>query len=310
VRTDMTTTLAGSAGCQQTIHRLHGKLINATSYIYSMKWLAAPLLGLLAIALISGCTSSTYSQTTAQDSSRQSPSDRTDAASTICTPDWNCTTATDCIGIGTMGFKSRICFDQNECPSTTELSVTPPVTTLTFDDGTTYAITVATLCPQDSEACARLRERGHARFTVEQCVPPEARLGQLVRIGDLTYNLTAIELFKYVGGAYFGLEPDGVFLVLTLTAQNDGKSAQYITATDFEVVDSQGRRYDADTSASIYMSQMGYDAFVFDKLNPGLKTRGSIAFDIPADDTGLRLKISDGLMGSSRYVTIGNVADL
>lgn len=147
--------------------------------------------------------------------------------------------------------------------------------------------------PAESQAC---------QFT--------ASIGDAVDVDNLKYTVVSATSLPFVGNGMLMEEADGIFILLTLSIENTGKDSEYLNVANFELNDYQGRSYDPDTGASIYLNTMGYDALIFDNLGPGLKTEGSLVFDVPADDKGLVLEISGGLFSGSTAVSIGDVGGL
>lgn|ERR1017187_4733797 len=77
---------------------------------------------------------------------------------------------------------------------------------------------------------------------------------------------------SFGGAAEF---PDGIFVVVDITAQNNDKSSS--TLPPFHLLDTDGRKYDATSK------MMGEGRFLgaLEDLNPGVSKRGLVAFDVP-----------------------------
>jgi hypothetical protein len=60
------------------------------------------------------------------------------------------------------------------------------------------------------------------------------------------------------------------------------------------VYDSTGRKYDADSSADIYIgSDDGANSVWLESINPGNTVQGQIAFDLPAGVTAVKAELHD-----------------
>lgn len=225
----------------------------------NMKMGTLPILGILAIVLIAGCTQ------TGQITSDSSPSQPSGEQIPVCTPNWQCGDWSSC---SPNGRQIRTCTDINNCGSNT------------------------------------------GKPTTIQSCEYKYGIGDAVTIGNLQYNVTDAFTSPLVGSGLWAEFPKGSYVVIIVEIENVGKESEFISSGVFSLTDSQDRKYDVD-SASFYLSYMGFNVILFDNLGPGLTTRGSILFDVPKDDTGLRLKITGGWLSSTKeYIEIGDVADL
>ena len=114
---------------------------------------------------------------------------------------------------------------------------------------------------------------------------------------------TAYEIGEYILGTFYGEKADGIFLILDVTIENVGKESKYLWGTNIKIIDDQGRRYDHDTTAEIYL---GDEAFTFEQMQPCLPKRGKIVFDVPKNLKGM-IEISSDDMWSNekKYVSWG-----
>jgi len=136
-------------------------------------------------------------------------------------------------------------------------------------------------------------------------------LGEKVTIEDMEYTVgEEVFVLPVIGSDYIQKEADGTFIILSVAIKNNGKNEVFLTSNSFKIKDSQGRKYNADTGASMYLGTMGFNGLVFKTLGPGLSTNGDIVFDVPADDTELVLEITgEGLFAGTKSVKIGDVSD-
>ena len=78
------------------------------------------------------------------------------------------------------------------------------------------------------------------------------------------------------------------------------------------LIDSRLRTYDVDTSVLDVIVDLGFKPLYYDHLGPGLEFGESryIVFDIPENDTGLKLGIAENSFSEAKeYITIGDVPD-
>ncbi|MFH1972096.1 MAG: DUF4352 domain-containing protein [archaeon] len=116
-------------------------------------------------------------------------------------------------------------------------------------------------------------------------------LGDEVIIDDISYTLHSKTESSTAGdSSYYGFvgeEADGIFYIFDMTIENVGKETKTFWGENIKIEDSQGRTYDHDSMAEIWVD----DSFQYAQLQPGLPKRGKIVFDIPAGLEG-NIKIS------------------
>ena len=82
-------------------------------------------------------------------------------------------------------------------------------------------------------------------------------------------------------------------LVVDLDISNDGKAPATLSGRTFQIVDSEGRRFDAvgyDSDVSLCVSETRQsDVSEYTSVNPGSKVTETLVFFVPADATGLAL---------------------
>lgn len=117
-------------------------------------------------------------------------------------------------------------------------------------------------------------------------------VGDTFVVGDsrqqIEYTVTAARLFEDLGDQYLNTEPDGYFLVVELRMTNQTDESFSISTNSFSVSDSQGRRFDPDSGAGMYIDtdpRIESEGILFKQLNPGLTTQGALVFDVSPNDT-------------------------
>jgi len=164
-----------------------------------------------------------------------------------CNTDWSCSSWSEC---GASGIQTRICTDSNDC-------------------GTNSGK------PSETQTCTY-----------------QYRLGDRVVVDDIAYTIhsktesnQAGESYDYIG--FMGETADGIFYIFDITVENVGKESKTFWGSNIKIYDNQGRTFDHDTTAEIYLD----DSFSYDQLQPGLPKRGKIVFDVPEGLEG-KLEIS------------------
>ncbi len=133
-------------------------------------------------------------------------------------------------------------------------------------------------------------------------------LGEPVQIGSFEYTINSYYTTSAIGqdlmGTFMGETADGIFLVVDVTIENTGTQSVTLWDSMIKVVDVQGRTYDHDMNAEIYLSMSNKKAFTFEQLQPGLPKQGYLVFDIPADLKGGFEVSSNSLLSSEKkYIT-------
>jgi hypothetical protein len=131
-----------------------------------------------------------------------------------------------------------------------------------------------------------------------------ARIGESAVDGDFTFVVTAVEDGPaIIGDADFSAEPRGKFVLVTMTATNNGDSPRSLLGDNQFMIDTEGRRASADTAASD--SLPGNAQSVFEEINAGSRVTSIVVFDIPADATPAGLELHDSASSSGVTVALG-----
>jgi len=121
------------------------------------------------------------------------------------------------------------------------------------------------------------------------------KFGDTVIVDDVAYIIHSKtennQIGKYIGygdyGSFYGETADGIFYIFDITIENVGKESTNFWGSNVKIYDNQGRIFDHDTRAEIYLD----DSFSYDQLQPGLPKRGKMVFDVPKGLFG-KLEIS------------------
>ena len=180
--------------------------------------------------------------------------------SQTCNPKWECSSWTECSKTET---QTRTCVDSNNC-------------------GTNSGK------PKTSQSCNY-----------------EFGIGDTIVVDDVAYTLNSKTESKQVGEYYeylgfMGEEADGIFYIFDFTIENVGDESQTFWGTNIKIYDNQGRTFDHDSMAEIYLD----DSFSYDQLQPGLPKRGKIIFDVPENLEGkIEISSTDWLSDEVEYIS-------
>lgn len=133
-----------------------------------------------------------------------------------------------------------------------------------------------------------------------QKIPQAYKLGDRVLVGDFAYtvhNYTVTnEIGTYIMGDFMGEKADGIFIILDVSIENIAKESKTILGDNIAVIDDQGRRYEHDLQAELYLPK--HDGLNVAQMQPGLPKRGKIVFDVPQNIKGY-LEVKDADIFSS-----------
>ena len=133
---------------------------------------------------------------------------------------------------------------------------------------------------------------------------PEAAagIGDAVVDGDFTFVVTSVEDGPpIIGTADFGVEPQGKFVLATLTVTNNGDTAGSFFGSNQYLVDTEGRKASADDEAAIYLDEA---QSLYEQINPGNSLTGVVVFDIPVDAVPASLELHDSAFSGGVTVTL------
>lgn len=133
-------------------------------------------------------------------------------------------------------------------------------------------------------------------------------VGDIVQTGKLTYQIKEVQLRKEIKNQLGGLQTNGIYAVLTVNVVNNDKKPRYVDQSMFKIHDSEGRTFDPDSKADLYLNNE--IAFFLDNINPGLAKQAKIAFELPTGPKQLTVEVSSGLGlsgGESAFILLGDM---
>lgn len=157
---------------------------------------------------------------------------------------------------------------------------------------------VATDAPAAEEATEAPEE--------EPTAAPLAAIGTMVKVGKgAEWTVTGAEDRGQTlesGNTYIdSLTTSGRFIFVAATTKNVGDDADYINTP--KIVDSQGREFDSKTEAMFVVEDTS--KCILEKLNPGLDKACAWVYEVPADASGLKLRLSAGMFSDPVDVDLG-----
>ncbi|GAA2002503.1 DUF4352 domain-containing protein [Brevibacterium samyangense] len=123
-------------------------------------------------------------------------------------------------------------------------------------------------------------------------------LGDTGATGDWDVTVNGVETgVATIGDDFLSEDAQGQYVLVDLAVTNTGDSASLFMTNDAQLVDTEGRTYEADSSASLYLGDEG--ASLLDEVNPGNTLEGVVAFDVPEGIELSHLEFSGGLFAES-----------
>jgi hypothetical protein len=122
--------------------------------------------------------------------------------------------------------------------------------------------------------------------TSETPGPDHHKVGESFAVGYWSYRCNGVRWQRSIGSEYSRQYPDAKFLVVDLSVRNNDTSASVLAP--LKLVDAEGREYDESSKGIFLDNSFG----MLKSLNPGVTSRGYIAFDVPTGNYAL--KVSGG----------------
>lgn len=120
-----------------------------------------------------------------------------------------------------------------------------------------------------------------------------ASLGEPVAVGDWEITVSSVgERTAQVGDEFLSTDAQGEFLPVEVSLTNNGSSAESFFASDFVVIDADGREFSYSSDASMYSGEAGLS--ILDEVNPGNTLSGYLYFDVAETADIQKVHINDG----------------
>ncbi len=119
---------------------------------------------------------------------------------------------------------------------------------------------------------------------------PKAGIGEPLRVGNVTWVVEDAKMVTELTSSYE--KPiRGSFVVVNFTFTNEGKEASTLDTASMTLIDSEGRRSEADPDKFGYIPD---DRNIFlENVNPGVTDKGQAIFTVAPGSTGFKLELGD-----------------
>ncbi len=119
---------------------------------------------------------------------------------------------------------------------------------------------------------------------------PTAKIGEPLRVGDVTWVVEDAKVVTELTSTYE--KPlRGTFVVVNFTFTNEGNEAATLDTASLALIDSEGRRNEADPDKFGYIPD---DRNIFlENVNPGVTDKGQAIFTVAPGSTGFKLELGD-----------------
>lgn len=129
-----------------------------------------------------------------------------------------------------------------------------------------------------------------------------AKIGDLISVGNFKYTVNKISFQKSIGtDPYMRQVADGIFLIVNLSIENIDREARMIDNSLYKLTDENGIEYStAGSSVQMAMSMNGTETLFLKDLNPNIKKKGYLVFEVPKKDT-YDLHLSGGFWNGQTF---------
>ena len=128
------------------------------------------------------------------------------------------------------------------------------------------------------------------------------KIGTKVRDGKFEFVVTGVKCgIDKVGSGGFDTEAQGQFCRVSMTISNIGDEPQSMFGDNQLAFDAKGRKFSADTEASIYDPK---SEVLFEEINPGNSIKGRVYFDVPKNAKLVKLELHDSMFSGGVEVAL------
>lgn len=133
------------------------------------------------------------------------------------------------------------------------------------------------------------------------------KLNESFTHGDFCYKITQVTKTNRVGNEYSGQKASegGVFIVLNFTEENLSKETKTVFSERFLLIDNKEREFRSSSKGTTALTLYSGDKdFLLSEVQPGIKHKSAIVFEVPEDSKGLTVKIPGGWSTEDVYVNV------
>ncbi len=127
-------------------------------------------------------------------------------------------------------------------------------------------------------------------------------MNEQVVVGTGAWKVIGVERVKQTTS---GAKANGEFVFINMQLKNISNEAANLTGVEIELVDADNNTYNFDSQQnSDFLTSMGKDSLIKGRVEPGETVSGWVAFDVSADANGIKLKVRDLDITSSKSALI------
>jgi hypothetical protein len=127
------------------------------------------------------------------------------------------------------------------------------------------------------------------------------KVGTPVRDGKFQFTVKKVSRADRVGSGFTEQKPKGEFILIVITVENIGDEAQSFAGSVQKLIDADGREYEADTGAAIWLKD---SKSLYEQINPGLSVDGTVVFDVPKGLNPVAIELHDSLFSGGVRVSL------
>jgi len=142
------------------------------------------------------------------------------------------------------------------------------------------------------------------------------QIGETVTLGEgfdvIEHSITGVWVAHTVGKKFAQEIPNHLFVIVAIEIQNRSTESFRITRDTYNIRDAEGRTYEPDTWADIFLEQddrIRLEALVFDHIEPDVSKEGALIFDVPPGNAiSLLIKSTEfPNANASRLIELGTI---
>ena len=112
-----------------------------------------------------------------------------------------------------------------------------------------------------------------------------------------------IKVLEVTTPAYTGIEgakysPQGSFVVVKVSIQNNQKDAITVSDASFKLLDKDKREFSSSSEGTMGLAMAQKKTLMFSTVNPGNTIEAYIAYDVPKGLTGFTMEAAGGMTGT------------
>ncbi|WP_067472071.1 DUF4352 domain-containing protein [Actinomadura hibisca] len=162
------------------------------------------------------------------------------------------------------------------------------VRTLPLTAGALALALAATACQPPADQAASGDSGASGKPAQRQAAA--AGIGQPAKDGKLTFRVTKLATrTTRIGDQYVGADPQGKFVLVSLSVTNHAKEAQTFMGSAQKLL-AGGKEYSASDEAAVWLES---SKSLYEQINPGNSVKGVVVFDVPRDVKPSVLELHD-----------------